>query len=82
MLSKSDMAEAASVQLLTQQKPEPTRFIDEKTLRAQLPVCRRTFQNWRDQGIIPFIKIGRRILYYWPDVEAALRRHTKGGPCE
>ncbi len=53
-------------------------FIDEKQLLARLPVSRRTLFNWRTTGKIPSIKIGRRILYHLPSVEAALLRQQKG----
>ena len=55
-------------------------FIDEKQLLARLPVSRRTLFNWRTTGIIPCVRLGgRRILFHWPSVEAALLRHQHGG---
>jgi hypothetical protein len=49
-------------------------FIDERELLRRLPVARRTIHNWRRAGKIPSIKIGRRVLYCWENVSAALRR--------
>ena len=55
-------------------------FIDEKQLLARLPVSRRTLFNWRRTGKIPCVRLGgRRILFHWPSVEAALLRHQRGG---
>jgi hypothetical protein len=54
-------------------------FIDEKQLLARLPVSRRTLFNWRVSGKIPHVKIGRRNLFHWPSIEAALLRNQKGG---
>ena len=55
-------------------------FIDEKQLLARLPVSRRTLFNWRTSGKIPCVRLGgRRILFHWPSVEAALLRHQRGG---
>jgi hypothetical protein len=55
-------------------------FIDEKQLLARLPVSRRTLFNWRMTGKIPCVRLGgRRILFHWPSVEAALLRHQHGG---
>ena len=55
-------------------------FIDEKQLLARLPVSRRTLYNWRTSGKIPCVRLGgRRILFHWPSVEAALLRHQHGG---
>jgi len=51
-------------------------FIDEKQLLAKLPISRRTLFNWRTSGKIPCVRLGgRRILFHWPPVEAALLRH-------
>ena len=55
-------------------------FIDEKQLLARLPVSRRTLFNWRATGKIPSVRLGgRRVLFHWPSVEAALLRKQKGG---
>ena len=55
-------------------------FIDQKQLLARLPISRRTLFNWRTSGKIPCVRLGgRRILFHWPSVEAALLRHQHGG---
>jgi hypothetical protein len=55
-------------------------FIDQKQLLARLPISRRTLFNWRTTGKIPCVRPGgRRILFHWPSVEAALLRHQGGG---
>jgi predicted site-specific integrase-resolvase len=55
-------------------------FIDEKQLLTRLPISRRTLFNWRVSGKIPCVCLGgRRILFHWPSVEAALLRHQRGG---
>jgi predicted site-specific integrase-resolvase len=57
-----------------------TNFIDEKQLLARLPVSRRTLFSWRTSGKIPYVQLGgRRILFHWPSVEAALLRYQRGG---
>ena len=58
---------------------EQAGFIDEKKLLARLPVSRRTLGNWKAKGILPYIKIGRRCLYEWASVQAALLRLQRGG---
>jgi hypothetical protein len=51
-------------------------FINQKQLLARLPISRRTLFNWRTTGKIPCVRPGgRRILFHWPSVEAALLRH-------
>jgi predicted DNA-binding transcriptional regulator AlpA len=51
-------------------------FIDEKQLLTKLPISRRTLFNWRASGKIPCVRLGgRRILFHWPSVEAAILRY-------
>jgi hypothetical protein len=52
----------------------PAGFISEGEVLERIPVCRRTLSNWRERGDIQFIRIGRRVLYHWPSVEAGLLR--------
>ena len=54
-------------------------FITEMQLLKKLSVSRRTIFTWRMAGKIPAVKLGKRTLYHWPSVEAALLRHQRGG---
>ncbi len=65
---------------------EPTRtaqppeggFINETELLRRIPVSRRTLFQWRTSGKLPFVRVsGRRIIFHWPSVEAALLRQQK-----
>lgn len=51
-------------------------FVDEPELLRRLPVSRRTLHTWRTTGKLPFVRVpgSRRVLYFWPNVEAALLR--------
>ena len=63
-----------------QTPPGAAGFIDQKQLLAWLPISRRTLFNWRTSGKIPCVRLGgRRILFHWPSVEAALLRYQHGG---
>ena len=53
-------------------------FLDEKQLLTRLPICRRTAFKWIQEGKLPVVKIGRRKLYHFPSVEAALLRQQRG----
>jgi hypothetical protein len=55
------------------------QIVDEPEILRWLPVCRRTLAEWRRLHKIPFIKIGRRILYHRQHVEEALLRMERGG---
>ena len=55
-------------------------FINEQELLRRLPVSRRTLFSWRMTGKIPFVRLGgRRVLFHWPSIEAALLRKQNGG---
>jgi hypothetical protein len=59
---------------------ELNTFLDEKQILARLPVSRRTLFSWRTTGKIPYVRLGgRRVLFHWPSVEAALLRMQRGG---
>ena len=49
-------------------------FIGERELLKRIPVSRRTAFSWVQNGKLPCVKIGRRKLFHWPSVEAALLR--------
>ena len=53
-------------------------FLDEKEILARIPISRRTLFNWRAAGKIPAVSIGRRNLFHWPSIEAALLRQQRG----
>jgi predicted site-specific integrase-resolvase len=59
--------------------PGDAGFIDQTELLRRLPISRRTLFNWRFSGKIPYVNVGgRRVLFHWPSVEAALLRHQRG----
>jgi predicted DNA-binding transcriptional regulator AlpA len=53
-------------------------LINETQLLALVPISRRTAFNWIQSGELPCIKIGRRKLFHWPSVAAALLRRQNG----
>ena len=55
-------------------------FRDEKFILANVvPVSRRTMKTLRDAGKIPFVQLGRRVLYDPAAVMAALHRMERNG---
>jgi hypothetical protein len=68
---------------LTDQQPAPAsgdaNFLGEKQLLTRIPISRRTAFNWIEAGKLPCEKIGRRKLFHWPSVEAALLRQQRNG---
>jgi predicted site-specific integrase-resolvase len=59
---------------------ETPGFITTEQFLQRVPISRRTLATWRMEGKIPFVNVtGRRILFHWPSVEAAMLRNQKGG---
>ncbi|MCX6929650.1 MAG: helix-turn-helix domain-containing protein [Verrucomicrobia bacterium] len=54
-------------------------FITTEELLAKLPICRKTLFNYCDNGKLPYVKLGRRIIFHWPSVQSALLRQQRGG---
>ena len=65
-----DMAE----QLVTEHTPMlmNRRFITDAQLSENLNISRRTLQDYRDKGIIPFYRLDGKILYDEADIERFL----------
>lgn len=48
------------------------RFFTDKEVSARLKVSRRTLQDYRNEGRIPYIQLGGKILYRESDIEQIL----------
>ena len=44
------------------------RFLTDKELCTKLQLSRRTLQDYRNNGIIPYIQLGGKILYRESDI--------------
>lgn len=51
------------------------KWIDNETVCRMLRVTRRTLQQYRNDGIIPYITMGGKVLYRESDVKALLERN-------
>jgi len=54
-------------------------WLDNADLKELLKVKDRTLQKYRDEGILPFTKLGGKILYRFEDVEKILIHNTQNG---
>ena len=45
------------------------RFLTDKELSGMLKVSRRSLQDYRNEGRIPYIQLGGKILYRESDIE-------------
>ncbi len=48
------------------------RYLTDKEVSARLKVSRRTLQDYRNEGRIPYILLGGKILYRESDIEKIL----------
>lgn len=49
------------------------RFLTDKELSAILKISRRSLQDYRNEGRIPYIQLGGKILYRESDIEQILK---------
>lgn len=49
------------------------RFLTDKELSGMLKVSRRSLQDYRNEGKIPYIQLGGKILYRESDIEQVLK---------
>ena len=55
-----------------------TEWLESEVARKLLGVSSKTWQSYRDQRVIPFSQIGRKIYVNRADLDAFLRRHQIG----
>ena len=58
------------------------RYYTDKELAVKLKVSRRSLQDYRNNGILPYIQIGGRILYRASDIERTLMDGYKEAYCQ
>ena len=50
-------------------------YYSDSELAAMLKVSRRSLQDYRNNGTIPFIRLGGKILYRRSDIERVLKKN-------
>ena len=50
-------------------------YLTGEEVSSQLQLSTRTLQEYRNAGILPFYKIGGKILYKQSDIQAMLEKH-------
>jgi excisionase family DNA binding protein len=53
-------------------------FYTDKELSEKLKISRRSLQDYRNEGRIPYIQLGGKILYRSSDIEKLLEDGYKG----
>ena len=52
-----------------------TRYLTSEEVRLTYNLSPRCIQKYRDNGVIPFVQIGNKILYPQDEIENMLRRN-------
>lgn len=69
--------EEISVQLqnINRENPFSERWLDNQEVCLILKISKRTLQNYRDNGVLPFSQIGNKIYYKSSDIEKHLEKN-------
>jgi excisionase family DNA binding protein len=52
-------------------------FLTKKELALRLKITTRTIENWQRRGVLPFVKVGKIVLFHWPDVLEHLKANFR-----
>ena len=66
----------ASVKTTKSGDTEAIRLLTERKISEHLMISRRQLYNWRMEGLIPYIKLGKAVRFRLSDVEAMLATMT------
>lgn len=55
-------------------------LIDKVELARRIGKCSRTVDNWLRERRIPYLKVGRAVLFDWADVLAYMNARYRVGP--
>ena len=55
---------------------KPTDWIDKQQMMQTFPISSRTLQYYRSKQLIPFSKVGGKILYHLPGFLRVLERNA------
>ena len=77
--SNFDRLLASLEKLLSKQQPSVfnDELLTDKEVAHLLKVSRRTLQDYRNNGILPYTQVGGKILYRTSDIERTLMKENK-----
>ena len=52
----------------TAKEKNEQELITDDEMQRRLGVCRTTLYNWRKEGTIPYIRIGKKLFYRWQEI--------------
>lgn len=60
--------------------PRADGMLNRRELAKHLRISTRTVDEWRTERLIPFIKLRKVVIFYWPDVVQHLRENYSVAP--
>ena len=52
-------------------------MLNKRELAERLKMTVRTVENWQRRGALPFVKVGKVVLFHWPDVLEHLKTNYR-----
>lgn len=52
-------------------------YLTDKEVAARLHISKRTLQDYRNTGVLPYFIIGGKVLYRASDIQTLLERHYR-----
>jgi excisionase family DNA binding protein len=52
-------------------------MLNKRELAERLKMTVRTVENWQRRGVLPYVKVGKVVLFHWPDVVDFLKRNFR-----
>lgn len=65
-------AEPTEGALTDKLRANPPKILSPREAAYALGICERNLQNLTKRGVLPRIKLGRRVIYRWEQIERAL----------
>ena len=48
-------------------------MLNKRELAQRLKMTVRTVENWQKRGVLPYVKVGKVVLFHWPEVVEFLK---------
>lgn len=75
---KADLAEIKEQLALKDTQEWSSQWLTSEEARKMLGVSPKTWQSYRDKGVLPFSQWGRKILVKRADIEEFLNKNRRG----
>ncbi len=56
---------------------EPDVMLTKRELAGRLRLTVKTVEKWQRQGLLPYLKVSKVVLFHWPDVVGHLKANFR-----